>query len=78
MVELENVFFETGKFDLKPESKAELNKLVSWMKLNPLVKIEIGGHTDNVGDKNQIVRCLIIAQSLCTIIYLQMELRHPE
>jgi len=51
MVELENVFFETGKFDLKPESKAELNKLVSWMKLNPLVKIEIGGHTDNVGDK---------------------------
>ena len=51
MVELKNVFFETGKFDLRPESKAELNKMVSWMKTNPKVKIEIGGHTDNVGDK---------------------------
>ncbi len=51
MVELKNVFFETAKFDLKPESKAELNKMVTWMKTNPKVKIEIGGHTDNVGDK---------------------------
>ncbi|MDQ3110409.1 MAG: OmpA family protein, partial [Bacteroidota bacterium] len=49
--ELKNVFFETGKFDLKPESKAELNKLALWMKANPKVKIELSGHTDNVGDK---------------------------
>ncbi len=51
MVELKNIFFETAKFDLRPESKVELNKLVLWMKANPKVKIEIGGHTDNVGDK---------------------------
>jgi outer membrane protein OmpA-like peptidoglycan-associated protein len=49
--ELKNVFFETGKFDLRPESKAELNKLVTWLKTNPNVKIELQGHTDNVGDK---------------------------
>jgi outer membrane protein OmpA-like peptidoglycan-associated protein len=49
--ELKNVFFETGKFDLKPESKAELNKLAKWLKANPKVKIELQGHTDNVGDK---------------------------
>ncbi|CAN5918717.1 OmpA family protein [soil metagenome] len=49
--ELKNVFFETGKYDLKPESKVELNKMVQWMKANPLVKIELSGHTDNVGDK---------------------------
>lgn len=51
VVELKNVFFETGKYDLRPESKAELNKLVAWMKANPKVKIELSGHTDNVGDK---------------------------
>jgi outer membrane protein OmpA-like peptidoglycan-associated protein len=50
-MELKNVFFETGKYDLKPESKAELNKMVIWMKTNSAVKIEISGHTDNVGDK---------------------------
>ncbi|CAN5396893.1 hypothetical protein BH09BAC5_BH09BAC5_09290 [soil metagenome] len=49
--ELKNVFFETGKFDLRPESKIELNKMVSWLKANPNLKIELSGHTDNVGDK---------------------------
>ena len=31
--------------------KAELQKLVSFLTTNPTVKIEISGHTDNVGDK---------------------------
>lgn len=51
VVELKNIFFETAKFDLKPESKAELNKLVSFLNLNKTMRIELGGHTDNVGDK---------------------------
>jgi len=51
VVELKNIFFETAKFDLKPESKAELNKLVSFLNLNKTLRIELSGHTDNVGDK---------------------------
>lgn len=51
IVELKNVFFETAKFDLKPESKVELNKLVTFLTLNKALRIELGGHTDNVGDK---------------------------
>lgn len=47
---LSNVFFDTNSFVLKPESKTELEKLVSFMQLNPKVSIEIGGHTDDVGD----------------------------
>jgi len=35
--------------DLKPTSKAELNKLIAFLKANPKLVIEIGGHTDNVG-----------------------------
>ena len=46
---LKNIFFPTNKFDLKPESQVELNKLVDFMNLNPTVKIEISGHTDNIG-----------------------------
>ena len=48
-VVLKNVFFDVNKFDLKPESEAELDKLVQLMNDNPAVKIQIGGHTDNVG-----------------------------
>jgi len=46
---LRNIFFDTGKYNLKPESVSELKKLLEFMEHNPALKIEIGGHTDNVG-----------------------------
>ena len=57
VIELKNVFFETAKFDLKPESKTELNKLVAFLTANKTIKGELSGHTDNVGDKkmNQVL-----------------------
>jgi outer membrane protein OmpA-like peptidoglycan-associated protein len=51
-VVLKIIFFETDKYKLKPESKAELTKLVEFLNNNPTLKIEIGGHTDNVGSKD--------------------------
>jgi outer membrane protein OmpA-like peptidoglycan-associated protein/tetratricopeptide (TPR) repeat protein len=50
-VVLSNVFFDVDKFELKAESKLELDKLVFLLKKFPFMKIEIGGHTDNTGDK---------------------------
>lgn len=49
-VVLNNIFFETGKATLSPESRVELGKAIDLMKTNPTMKIEVGGHTDNVGD----------------------------
>ena len=46
---LNNIFFETAKAELKSESFIELDKAVELLKKNPNMKIEIGGHTDNVG-----------------------------
>jgi outer membrane protein OmpA-like peptidoglycan-associated protein len=51
VIELKNVFFETAKFDLKPESKTELNKLIAFLNMNKTMRGELSGHTDNVGDK---------------------------
>ena len=51
IVVLKNIFFEFNSFDLLPESYTELNKVVDYMNSNPKMKIEIGGHTDNVGTK---------------------------
>lgn len=50
-VVLKNIFFETNSYVLKDESKVELNKIIGFMKDNNTVKIEISGHTDNVGAK---------------------------
>ncbi|HHG86346.1 MAG TPA: tetratricopeptide repeat protein [Bacteroidetes bacterium] len=48
-VVMSSVFYETDKFALLGASKAELEHLVYFMKVNRKVKVEIGGHTDNVG-----------------------------
>ena len=48
-VVLNNIFFETGKAELKPISYVELSKAVELMKNNPGMKIEVGGHTDSQG-----------------------------
>jgi outer membrane protein OmpA-like peptidoglycan-associated protein len=56
-IELKNVFFDVDKFDLKPESKTELDKLVTFLTKNKTIKIEISGHTDSDGNKkaNQLL-----------------------
>jgi len=46
---LKNIFFETASAKLLKESQSELNKLVELMQKNKVLKIEVGGHTDNVG-----------------------------
>ena len=51
------IFYETNKYDLLDNSKPELEHMFSFLKLNKNVKVEIGGHTDNVGNKkdNQVL-----------------------
>lgn len=46
---LNNIFFDFNSFELTPHSEPELQKLVTFLKENTLLKVEIGGHTDNVG-----------------------------
>jgi outer membrane protein OmpA-like peptidoglycan-associated protein/tetratricopeptide (TPR) repeat protein len=46
---LKNIFFETKKFDLRPESIAELDNLFELLNENPTIIIQINGYTDNVG-----------------------------
>lgn len=49
VVILKNIFFETGKFELKKESEAELTNLFELLTDNPSLVIQINGHTDNIG-----------------------------
>ncbi len=42
--------FETGKSDIKPESKEIVNQIAEMLKANKDLKISIEGHTDNVGN----------------------------
>ncbi|MDD3685868.1 MAG: OmpA family protein [Bacteroidales bacterium] len=46
---LKNIFFDYDKATLRPESFAELNRVVAILNKQPKLKIEISGHTDNKG-----------------------------
>jgi outer membrane protein OmpA-like peptidoglycan-associated protein len=50
-VVLRNIFFNTGSYELLPESKVELQKLIDFLTLNKTLFIDIDGHTDNVGSE---------------------------
>jgi OOP family OmpA-OmpF porin len=49
-IRLNNIFFDTAKTDLLPESRAELDRLATLLREMPAMRIEIRGHTDSVDD----------------------------
>ncbi|MBL0126657.1 MAG: PD40 domain-containing protein [Flavobacteriales bacterium] len=73
-IALRNIFFNTASFELLPTSNAELEKLVKLLKTNPTLRIELGGHTDDVGadaanmtlsdQRAKAVRDFVVAQGI--------------
>jgi outer membrane protein OmpA-like peptidoglycan-associated protein len=46
---LRNIFFDYNAFTIRSESEAELDRLHKLIIENPQIKVEISGHTDNIG-----------------------------
>ena len=46
---LRNVFFDSGSSELESDSEPELLEVAAWLRSNPHVRLEIEGHTDDVG-----------------------------
>lgn len=57
VIEMRDVFFDTGRFILRKDSYSQLGMLVKYLKNKPGSRIEIRGHTDNTGkaDDNLIL-----------------------
>ena len=49
-VVLKNIFFATASYELNEKSSVELMQLVKFLKQYNTLKIEVRGHTDDVGD----------------------------
>lgn len=50
--DLHDIYFGTNLYTLTPQSKRIIDLFVEFLKENPTVKVEIQGHTDNIGDDN--------------------------
>lgn len=47
---LNNILFDQGKWELKPASKSELDRVAEFLKVNASAEIELSGHTSSEGD----------------------------
>ncbi len=71
---LEDCNFETGKANLEPESYTVIDELIAFMTRKEDERIELGGHTDNVGkpaanlklsqERAEAVRAYMIAKGI--------------
>jgi outer membrane protein OmpA-like peptidoglycan-associated protein len=46
-LKIDQIYFDTNKYEIRPDAKLDLDLLVAYLKLNVDVKIEIGSHTDS-------------------------------
>jgi outer membrane protein OmpA-like peptidoglycan-associated protein len=52
VVRLNNVFFDFDKWNLRPESYIELERVVKLLAENPAIEIEMSAHTDSRGNND--------------------------
>ncbi len=49
-ITLDNILFDQGKADIRPESRQTLDNVADFLKANPTAEIELSGHTSSEGD----------------------------
>lgn len=73
-VTLAGLFFDTGKTEIKPESKPQLDEMAQLLQAQPALKVFIVGHTDNVGsfeanEKLSLARAQAVVAALTAAPY---------
>ncbi len=66
---LKNIFFATSRYDLQKKSAMELTKVKKLLEENPTIKIELGGHTDNIGSVKDNMK---LSQERAKAVYLYL------
>lgn len=68
-VVMKNIFFDSGKSEIRVESIAELERILDLLQRNVNIKIQINGHTDNVGD-GQLNKTLSLKRAESVVKFL--------
>lgn len=51
-IDIQPIYFDVGKFTIRPDAAVELDKIVKVMNENPKMTIELGSHTDSRGSSS--------------------------
>lgn len=47
--QIDNIYYDFDKSDIRPDAARELDKLVTFLRDNPAITVELGAHTDSRG-----------------------------
>lgn len=50
---IEQIYFNTGRYNIRPDAAKQLDKIVAFMKEYPSIRIDIRSHTDSRGPEKQ-------------------------
>ncbi|TFH42503.1 MAG: hypothetical protein E4G96_03320 [Chrysiogenales bacterium] len=52
-VDFGNIYYDSGSWAIRPDVTPELEKIVMFLSDNPTIVVELGAHTDSMGDAGQ-------------------------
>jgi outer membrane protein OmpA-like peptidoglycan-associated protein len=77
VLKLNPIYFDLDKSDIRPDAKVELDKIVQIMNDNPLIKIELGSHTDCRSSKDYNLK-LSDRRAISSAEYIKSRISSPE
>lgn len=77
VIDIQPIYFDLNKFDIRPDAQIELDKIVKIMNENPLIEIELGSHTDCRGSKSYNEK-LSDKRAKSSAEYIKSRISNPE
>jgi len=76
IIEINPIYFDLNKFNIRPDAAIELDKIVKVMNENPSMVIELGSHTDSRGS-DSYNRRLSDRRAKSSAKYIKERISHP-
>lgn len=77
IIEIAPIYFDLGKYNIRPDAAAELDKIVKVMNENPNMIVELGSHTDSRGSSSSNKR-LSYKRAKLSAKYIADRITNPE
>lgn len=77
MIDINPIYFDVGKANIRPDAAVELDKIVKVMNENPEMVIELGSHTDSRGSASSNLK-LSERRAQSSANYIKERITNPE
>ena len=77
LIKINPIYFDFGKSLIRPDAAVELNKIIDILNKNPKMSMELGSHTDCVGNDAFNLK-LSSSRALDSVNYIKKKIKNPK